>query len=173
MHSTRFSRAQAAVLAIGALLLVSQRAVAQSTSMAQNAMSQSNMAHTVLAKNLTNDGLAVKGYDAVAYFVAAQPTKGLTEFSVKHDGATYLFANSANRDAFMKNPERYVPQYGGYCAAGVAGNGKYDIDPDAWRVENNKLYLNKNKKTQEFWLRDVPGNIVKADKNWPTLGAIK
>lgn len=124
------------------------------------------------AQNLGDDGLAIKGYDAVAYFNAA-PAKGSAAFSAKHNGATYHFASAANRDAFLASPDKYVPAYGGYCAMGVAGNAKFDIDPLAYKVENGKLYLNKDKKTQTVWLKDVPGNIVKADKNWPVLGAVK
>ncbi len=84
-------------------------------------------------------------------------------------GATYHFANAANRDAFAATPDAYAPQYGGYCAMGVVGGAKFDIDPTAWRVENGRLYLNKDPRTQKVWLRDVPGNIVKADSKWPTV----
>jgi len=86
-----------------------------------------------------------------------------------HEGATYRFASAAHRDAFLKTPARYIPQYGGYCALGVSGGGKYDIDPSAWRVENGKLYLNKNPSVQKAWLKDIPGYIVKADAKWPTI----
>lgn len=115
----------------------------------------------------------MKGFDPVAYFTMAKPTKGTTEFVSKFNGATFQFASAANRDAFAKEPDKFAPQYGGYCAMGVAYNGKFDIDPDAWRVENGKLYLNKDLKTQQMWCKDIPGNITKADKIWPVLGAAK
>ncbi len=123
------------------------------------------------AKNLDATGLALKGYDPVAYFTAGAPTKGLAAFAARHDGATYHFASAANREAFIAQPERYLPQYGGFCAMGVAGNAKFDIDPEAWRVEDGKLYLNKNKPTQAYWRLRMSDNIAKADRYWPTLGA--
>ncbi len=131
------------------------------------AASVSTMAATSV--NITKDGLALHGYDPVAYFTTGAPAQGRAEFSTNWNGATYRFASAANRDAFAAHPETFAPQYGGYCAMGVAGGAKFDIDPSAWRIENGRLYLNKDKRTQTMWLRDVPGNIVKADSKWPTV----
>ncbi len=125
------------------------------------------------AVNVSSAGLALKGFDPVAYFTVGEPTKGTATFATTWQGAAYHFANAANRDAFAAAPEKYAPQYGGYCAMGVAGGAKFDIDPTAWRVENGRLYLNKDKRTQTAWLRDVPGNIVKADLKWPTVAKTK
>ena len=119
--------------------------------------------------NIDADGVALHGYDPVAYFTAGTPTQGRREFSATHVGATYHFASAEHRATFLADPDRYAPQYGGYCAMGVTGGAKFDIDPTAWRVENGKLYLNKDPRTQRVWLRDVPGNIVKADAKWPTV----
>jgi len=121
--------------------------------------------------NTNKDGLAIHGYDPVAYFTVGAPTKGTATFSTTWNSATYYFASAANRDAFLAKPEAYAPQYGGYCAMGIAGGATFDVDPDAWRVESGKLYLNKDKRTQTAWLRDVPGNIVKADTKWPGVVA--
>ncbi len=121
------------------------------------------------ASNVDENGIALHGYDPVSYFTDQRPTLGLPAFQAMHEGATYRFASAAHRDAFLKTPARYIPQYGGYCALGVSGGGKYDIDPSAWRVENGKLYLNKNPSVQKAWLKDIPGYIVKADAKWPTI----
>lgn len=131
----------------------------------------SMMMMTPTLVNTDEEGLAIHGYDPVAYFTAGAPTKGQASFSTTWNGATYHFASAANRDVFVAKPDTYAPQYGGYCAMGIAGGAKFDVDPDTWRVENGKLYLNKDKRTQTMWLRDVPGNIVKADTKWPGVVA--
>jgi hypothetical protein len=119
--------------------------------------------------NTTADGIAIKGYDPVAYFTTQTPTPGLPSITAVVEGVTYRFATAANRDAFVAAPATYTPQYGGYCAMGMAGGRKFDIDPLAWRVEQGRLYLNKDPNTQRMWLRDVPGNIRKADERWPDV----
>ena len=124
---------------------------------------------TASASVLTENGVAVKGYDPVAYFVAGRPTRGTAEFSATHEGATYRFASAANRDAFAADPARYAPQYGGYCAWAVAQGYKAPIVPEAWSVVDGKLYLNASRGVQRRWQRDVPGFIAQANRNWPTL----
>ncbi len=119
--------------------------------------------------NTNRAGVAVDGYDVVAYHTAATPTKGSTSYTHAWKGATYHFANAANRDLFAANPARYAPQYGGYCAYAVAQGAKADIDPEAWKVVDGKLYLNLNKRIQKRWEKDIPGYIAKADANWPSL----
>ena len=119
--------------------------------------------------NTDPSGVAVHGYDPVSYFAAGAPAKGNAAITATHDGATYRFASTANRDAFVAEPEKYVPQFGGYCAMGVAVGGKYDVDPDAWRIVDGRLYLNKDAKTQRTWVKDVPGNIVRAVANWQKI----
>ena len=121
------------------------------------------------ALNVDAKNLAVKGYDVVAYFTLAAPTEGKAQFAASHQGATYWFANEVNRDAFKGNPERYAPQFGGFCAMGVALDQKFDGDPHAWRIENDKLYLNLNKDIQSKWLKDVPGHLRKANDIWPKI----
>lgn len=119
----------------------------------------------------TKRGLAIRGYDPVAYFTESMPVKGKAEFSHSYEGATWRFASAANRDAFAAEPGRYAPQYGGYCAWAVAQGYTASIDPDAWRIEGGRLYLNYSKSVQRRWERDIPGNISKADTNWPGIKA--
>lgn len=116
--------------------------------------------------NVDAQGVAIQGHDPVAYFDAGQPTKGQARFSASHRGATYWFASSAHRDAFKAQPEHYVPQFGGFCAMGVALDKKLDGDPNAWRIVDGKLYLNVNKDVQKKWLEDVPGHLAKAKAQW-------
>jgi len=119
--------------------------------------------------NVDASGLALKGYDPVAYFTDGKPVRGKAEFSASHEGATYRFASAANRDAFAAAPAKYAPQYGGYCAFGMASGYKAPIEPDAWTVVEGKLYLNYNQSVRRQWSSDVPGYVRKADANWPTV----
>ena len=111
-------------------------------------------------------GLAVHGYDVVAYFTEAEPTVGRAKFSTVHNDATYRFASRANLEAFEANPEKYVPQYGGFCAYGVAVGAKFDGDPRLWKIVDGKLYLNLNEEIQATWEEDIPGHVEDADDNW-------
>ncbi len=123
------------------------------------------------ALNVDAHMVAVKGHDVVAYFSAGVPTAGKAEFSAKHDGAVYHFSSAANRDTFKANPAKYAPQFGGFCAMGVALDKKLDGDPTAWKIVGDKLYLNLNKDVQKKWNEDVPGNLVKAASAWPLIKA--
>jgi len=119
--------------------------------------------------NVDAKHVAVQGHDVVAYFTVGAPTAGKAEFKASHRGATYHFASAANRDAFKAEPNKYAPQFGGFCAMGVALDKKLDGDPTAWKVDGGKLYLNVNKDVQKKWLEDVPGNLVKANAAWPEI----
>ncbi len=114
-------------------------------------------------------GLAVKGYDAVAYFSQGEPVKGDARFSFEWMGAKWLFASAENRDQFAADPEKYAPQFGGYCAYAASEGYLYDADPKFWRIVDGKLYLNYSGTAQKRWETDIPGNIEKANKHWPTL----
>ena len=128
-------------------------------------------AHAQEARSQNTDaaGVAVKGYDVVAYQTQSAAVAGVAAFVATHQGATFRFASASNRDAFVAQPARFLPQYGGYCAMGVAFGRKFDIDPTAFRVVDGKLYLNKDAATQRMWLRDVPGHIVKGDAQWDAV----
>ncbi len=123
------------------------------------------------ALNVDAKGIAIKGHDVVAYFTAGTPTPGKAEIAAQHEGAVYHFASAANRDAFKANPAKYAPQFGGFCAMGVALDKKLDGDPAVWKIVDDRLYLNVNKDVQKKWLDDVPGNLVKANNTWPRIKA--
>lgn len=120
-------------------------------------------------KTLVGPGLAIHGFDPVAYFTKGEPKQGLAEYSLVHGGATYRFADASNMKAFKANPDRFVPAFGGYCAYGVAVGAKFDGDPRFWKIVDDKLYLNLNRKIQDTWLKDVPGNIGRAAKKWEQI----
>jgi YHS domain-containing protein len=113
--------------------------------------------------------LALHGYDPVAYFTEGQPALGSDKLVHIHEGVAYRFASQAHLDAFKKEPARYVPQYGGFCAYGVAVGKKFDGDPRLWNIDGGKLYLNLNEEIYETFLKDVESNVAKADGNWPKI----
>ena len=114
-------------------------------------------------------GLAVQGYDVVAYFKENAAVKGSDAFTAEHEGVTWRFASAGNRDAFLVDPARYAPKYGGYCAYAVANGYTAKIDPQAFTVVDGALYLNFSKGVRSRWERDIPGNIARGDANWPAL----
>lgn len=121
------------------------------------------------AINVDTAGIGLQGYDPVSYFTGSSPVKGDARITAVHEGATYRFATTAHRDLFNQSPSKYAPQFGGFCAMGVALGKKLDVDPAAYRVVGDRLYLNVSKVVQTRWLDDVPGNIATAEKTWPAL----
>jgi YHS domain-containing protein len=119
--------------------------------------------------NKTSTGLAIKGYDPVAYFEDGKPVKGNPAYQFQWKGATWQFSSAAHREAFTRNPDHYAPQYGGFCAYGVSEGHAAPIDPEAWSIVDGKLYLNYDKQVREDWKKDTKGRIQKADQNWPKL----
>ena len=114
-------------------------------------------------------GVAINGYDPVAYFTQGEPVEGDPSLALDWTGAVWHFASAENRATFEANPKAYAPQYGGYCAYAVANGYTAETDPDAWAVVDNKLYLNFNRRIQRRWERDIPGYIASADANWPQV----
>ncbi len=115
-------------------------------------------------------GVTLKGYDAVAYFSEGRPVKGSQQYEYVWMGDKWHFSSAENRDLFAKNPEKYAPQYGGYCAYGAALGVTTISDPLAWKIVDGKLYLNVSHAVASWiWEKDIPGYIAKADKNWPAL----
>ncbi len=114
-------------------------------------------------------GIAIKGADPVAYFAEGTPRIGDGSFSHDWNGATWLFANAENRDAFAAEPERYAPRYGGYCAYAVGNGYTAKIEPDAWSIVDGKLYLNYNRAVRALWSVRRSHYIEEADRNWPRL----
>jgi len=110
--------------------------------------------------------IAIKGYDTVAYFNAGKATKGSESISFQWHDMTWYFLSKENRDLFMSSPEKYAPQYNGYCAWAMTESRKAHTDPEVWKIVNGKLYLNCSKSAYEKWSKDIPGNIKKADRNW-------
>ena len=129
----------------------------------------SGTAHAVKPVYSSFLGGAIRGYDPVAYFTEGKPVKGKGEFQHKWMGATWSFASAKNRDLFQKNPDKYAPQYGGYCAWAVSQGYTASITPDAWKIVDNRLYLNYSLGVQKKWAKDIPGHIARANANWPKI----
>ncbi len=118
-------------------------------------------------------GAAIGGTDPVAYFTEGRPVPGRADITHAWGGATWRFASTANRDAFAADPARYAPAFGGFCAYAVARGYTAKIEPEAWRIVEGRLYLNYDLKTRAIWERDIPGEIRKAEANWPRLEAAR
>ncbi len=114
-------------------------------------------------------GIAIRGYDPVAYFTQGGPAEGSEQFSYEWSGATWRFASQEHLDLFKAEPSRYAPQYGGYCAYGVAVDSLVKIEPEFWAIIDDKLYLNYNAKFQRNWEEDPEGYIATADKKFNDL----
>jgi YHS domain-containing protein len=114
-------------------------------------------------------GLAVSGYDPVAYFSEGRPVPGSSEHSLEWMDATWRFASAENLARFRADPAKYAPQYGGYCAWAVAQGYTASADPEAWRIVEGRLYLNYDRDVQQKWEADIPGFIARADRSWPAL----
>jgi YHS domain-containing protein len=121
------------------------------------------------AVNTDEQGIALHGYDPVAYFTAGAPTKGNASFTAKYEGASYFFSSAENLKKFKANPAAFAPQFGGFCAMGVALEKKLDGDPAVWKIVDGKLYLNVNADVSVAWQRDIPGNLEKANDYWPEI----
>ncbi len=115
------------------------------------------------------DGIAIKGYDPVAYFTDHKPVKGAEAHRFAYKGVTYQFASEAHRKAFAADPSKYAPQFGGFCAYGTAAGHKADVDPAAFTIVDGKLYLNYSTQVRDTWRKDEPGYIQKAQAAWPTV----
>lgn len=121
-------------------------------------------------------GYALSGYDPVAYFDLKQvpvgtkqpeAVPGKASITAEYNGATWAFASEANREKFLADPARYAPAYDGHCAYGIAQGGKVPGNPNLWRIVDGKLYLNITPTVVGFWEADIPGNLSKAENNWP------
>jgi YHS domain-containing protein len=114
-------------------------------------------------------GKAIKGYDPVAFFKAAKPVMGADSLSYSWKGADWNFSSQQNLDSFKTNPEKYAPQYGGYCAYGTSAGHKAPTQTDTWTIVDGKLYFNYNGKVKEMWMKNQPALIEKANENWPAI----
>lgn len=114
-------------------------------------------------------GVAIDGTDPVAYFTESRPVKGSKQFSLEWNGATWRFASAEHRERFRAEPERYAPQYGGYCAWAVGHGYTASSDPEAWSIVGGKLYLNYDRDVQAQWAPERERWIEAGDRNWPRL----
>ena len=114
-------------------------------------------------------GTAINGFDVVAFFHESKPVRGTDELSYSYKNATWLFSSKENREAFADAPEKYAPQYGGWCAYGTSQGHKAPTQADTWTIANDKLYFNYNKKVKEMWSQDQQRLIEVADEKWPTV----
>jgi YHS domain-containing protein len=112
---------------------------------------------------------AINGYDTVAYFTDRQPVKGSDQLATEWMGAKWKFATQAHLELFKANPEKYAPQYGGYCAYGVTQDALVKVEPDQFTIRDGKLYLNYDADVQAKWLKDPAGYIKAADAKFPSL----
>ena len=152
-------RRQILVLATAGVLATAQLGFASQPAVAQKAT-----IYTGIVK-----GVAVGGYDPVAYFTEMKAVKGNPAIALDHEGAKWFFASEANREAFKAEPAKYAPQYGGYCAWAVSQGYTAKGDPNAWTVHDGKLYLNYNESVRRDWSKNIPANVVKGDANWPKV----
>lgn len=117
------------------------------------------------------DGVAIRGYDPVAYFRNGGPRPGKAEFTVRHGGATWRFASAEHKALFEADPEHYLPAYGGFCAYGTSRGYLVKIEPEAWSIVDGRLYLNYDLGVRETWLGRTKTYIARAEGNWPRLTA--
>ncbi len=133
------------------------------------AFAQTTEIHQSRRPDYAANALAVGGYDTVAYHTQKQAVPGNPQFRASWKGAEWQFASQANLEAFQKEPEKFAPQYGGYCAFAVASGSTAPGDPKVFDVVNGKLYLNLSSSTQSSWRRDTAGMIQRGDRNWPRI----
>src|SRR5262245_28942147 len=140
---------------LGALLLAAVGSFTQST--------------LAIEPILTKDGFGLSGYDAVAYFTESKAVPGSPQYEYQWAGVRWRFASAAHLAAFAASPEKYAPQYGGYCAYAVSRNQTAPTDPGAWKVVDGKLYLNYDQSVRALWEKELPDAIQRADRNWPAV----
>ena len=116
--------------------------------------------------NTDDDGVAIGGYDTVAFFTEAEPVSGNRRFRHQWGGGTWWFASAGNRDLFAADPARYAPQYGGHCAAAMTGGKIAYGSPVAWTIRDDRLFLNYDTSVRDRWFKDVDSKIRRADENW-------
>jgi len=119
------------------------------------------------------DGLALRGFDPVAFFTQGHAVMGDPQFTAKYEGATYEFADAADKAAFEADPAKYVPQYGGFCAAATSHGAKVDADPHAFVIRDGHLYVNYNQEALQAFSKDLPVSIKAADEKWPQVREIE
>lgn len=127
------------------------------------------IAYAQKAEVFSTSAGAIKGYDPVAYFTVGKPVKGDPKISFHWNDADWFFSSQGNLEAFKSTPEKYAPQFGGYCAYGVSDNHKSPTEPGAWTIVDGKLYLNYNSNVKSMWNKDRADRIKKANELWPQI----
>jgi YHS domain-containing protein len=127
------------------------------------------VAQTKTLLNLDKSGVAIGGYDPVAFFTEHKPVKGNPEFPARRNGAIYYFASKEHRELFKKDPKKYEPEFGGYCAYGVSKGKLVEIDVEAFQIVDGRLLLQYSKGVRDDFNKDAKANLEKADANWPGL----
>ena len=115
------------------------------------------------------NGVILAGHDVIAYFKQNKPVLGNAKYTAVYNDAIYRFQSAKNRDMFNSNPEKYAPQYGGFCAYGVTFGKKFDIDGKAFEIKDGKLYVNKNMDVYKAWAENIPKHIKEANDHWPDV----
>lgn len=139
------------------------------TANSSQAKTNREASQTTTVSFFNEQGIAIKGTDPVAYFKEGKAVQGSKEFTHQWGNTTWQFASAENRDLFASDPEKYAPQYAGFCAWAVSQGYKAPTEPDAWKIVDGKLYLNANKSIQRKWEKDIPGFIAKANQKWPSV----
>ena len=121
---------------------------------------------TANADTFSDSAGAIRGYDPVAYHIEMKPVLGDPAYTLEYDNATWRFSSQENLQMFQEDPERYAPQYGGYCAYAMSKGHRASTDPQAWTIVNGKLYLNHSLGVRKTWLKRAKHYIAKADANW-------
>ena len=129
----------------------------------------SNVFASGVVNQAESSGLAIHGYDPVAYFEQGKAIPGDKSIIYEHEGVSWSFSSEKNRDLFAANADQFVPQYGGYCSFAASRGYVADADPTAWQIVNGKLYLNYNNRVHRKWANNISENIIAGDKNWPGL----
>ena len=129
----------------------------------------SAFAQTKTLLNLDKTGVAIQGYDPVAFFADNKPAKGKPEFPARHNGALYYFASKEHRELFKSDPAKFEPAFGGYCAYGLSKGKLVEIDVEAFQIVNGRLLLQYSKGVRDDFNKDTKGNLAKAEANWPGL----
>lgn len=122
--------------------------------------------------NVDDNGIAIKGYDPVSYFISVEPKEGMEELTYEYEGATYQFVDQENLDTFKADPEKYVPAYGGWCAYAVGNGYTADANPETYKILDGKLLLFYNKfftNTLDKWNKDEKSLSENAEMNWPDI----
>lgn len=161
-----FARRRVAMFlpAMGLLRVAHWTAVIAMTLAAFSAAAQSSKI------NVDESNVAINGYDTVAYFTLGKPTKGDAQYEIVWDDVRWRFANAEHREMFLREPERYAPRFGGFCALGMSRGFLSIVDPEAWRIVNGRLFLAYNKKDLETFGGDLDSTIEKAERSWRRLG---